>query len=145
MPILVESTTNPASTVTLDALFLNDAEDPSDFRTFAYVGDSYQVRDSLGGGVESGYASGRSRAYATEDDTTTVSFTAANLTGDDLAWLKSKRGRVLCFRDFLGRKVFGMFHDIAPELSTAPAGSRWALANTTAQVTLQSVTFDESV
>lgn len=129
----------------LKSFFLNVAEDPSDYLALSYVGDSYRVQDVLGGGVEDGYASGRSRLYSTEDDNTVVTFTAANLTASDLAWLKANRGVTLCFRDHLGRKVFCAYHQAEAELSTAPAGSRWATAQTTMPLTLASVTFSEAV
>lgn len=123
-----------------DRVFLNDAESPSDFAVFAYAGDSYQVASNLGGGVESGYASGRSRLYSTQDDTTTVQLTFQWVTAAQTAWLVTHRGRVLCFRDHLGRKVFGAFHEAPVTVSTDPR----TYAVDSVQITLTSVTWSEA-
>lgn len=129
--------------VVLDALWLNDAENPSDRMSFAYVGDSYRVAGQVGGGVEHGYASGRSRAYSTEDDITTVAFTAANVTAEQVDWLWSHRGRTVCFRDHLGRKVFATYYDVQVEVPTG--GDELSQSQQQAPVSLTSTTFSEAV
>lgn len=129
------------STVTLGAVFLNDAEDPADSMQFATVGDSYRIEETLGGGVEHGYASGRSRLYSTEDDVTTVPLTLVDVTPAQVAWLRSHRGRVVCFRDNRGAKVFGAYLSLPVEFSTMPVDD----AIDTAALSLTSTTWSEAV
>lgn len=131
------------ATVTLDALWLNDAENPSDRMSFAYVGDSFRVTETMGGGVEHGYASGRSRAFSTEDDVTAIAFTATNLTTEQVAWLSEHRGRTVCFRDHLGRKVFATYFEAAVDVPTG--GDGVSQSATTVPLALTSTTFSEAV
>lgn len=127
--------------VELSDLFVNDAEDPSDYVVFSYAGDSYQVTSVLGGGVEGGYASGRSRTWSTEDDTVTVNVTLLWVTAEQAAWLIAHRGQTVCFRDPDGRKVFAAFHQVPVGVSTIPAHARVD----SAPLSLTSVTFSEAV
>lgn len=129
------------ATVTLTDIWLNDASDPSDSMAFSYVGDSYSIAETVGGGVEGGYASGRTRVYSTDDDTTSVQFGLQWVTAAQRDWLRAHRGLPVCFRDPRGFKVFGAFHTLPQEFSTMPV----AEAVDSASITLSSVTFDESV
>lgn len=128
------------ATVTLADIWLNDAADPSDRMAFSYAGDSYSVAETLGGGVEGGYASGRSRVYSTDDDTVSVQLGLQWVTAEQRDWLRAHRGLPVCFRDPLGFKVFGAFHTLPQEFSTMPLD----MAVDSASVTLSSITFDES-
>lgn len=133
-----------STAVALNAIWLNDALDPSDARAFRYVGDSYRVSPKSGGGVESGYASGRSRGYSTEDDTVQVQVTLEGLYAEDSAWLDAHRGRTLCFRDPLGRKFFVAYYESPFTVSTMPAGPGGRRQDT-ADLTADSVTYSEAV
>lgn len=121
-------------------IFLNDATDPSDFMAFSFLGDNYQVTPTLGGEVETGYASGRSRLWSNAEDNTDWPLGFAQVTADQIAWLIGHRGREVCARDHLGRKVFGAYHAAPVTVST---DSR-TYAVDTAQVSLSSVTWSES-
>lgn len=130
------------ATVTLSDIWLNDAVDPSDSMSFSYAGDSYSISEVLGGGVEGGYASGRTRAYSTtDDDTVTISLGLQWVTSAQRDWLRAHRGLPVCFRDPRGFKVFAAFHALPVELSTMPAAD----AIDSATITLSSVTFSEVV
>src|SRR3546814_20600577 len=71
MPIIVEPTTDPQSTVALTEVFLNDPPDPTDSAALAYVGDSLRVTRAVGGGVDHDSAPGRSRAWSPHPADTT--------------------------------------------------------------------------
>lgn len=129
------------ATVTLADIWLNDAADPSDRMAFSYAGDSYSVAETLGGGVEGGYASGRSRVYSTDDDTVSVQLGLQWVTAEQRDWLRAHRGLPVCFRDQRGLKVFAGYHELPVEFSTMPLD----MAIDNAQITLHSVTFSEAV
>lgn len=135
---VVYDSTGTGTVVALDAIWFNDAADPSDARAFQCVGDSYQFSDKVGGGVESGYASGRSRSFSTADDDTTFQGTLQGLSSADRDWLRSKRGKAVCVRDPLGRKVFGVFYD-------TPFTYGIEFDNLQCAISLASVTFSEAV
>lgn len=118
-------------------VFVNDAEEPADFITLRYIGDSYTVEETLGGEVEGGYASGRSRVWSTEEDTTTITLDLEWIPAEERAWLVAHRGRVLCFRDPDGRMIFAAFHSLPQTVQ-----SRGRLRGS---ITLKSVTFSEAV
>lgn len=143
MPIIVEPTVNPQSTVALTEVFLNDADDPTDFVVLAYVGDSLQVTSVAGGGVDHDYASGRSRAWSDESDVTHVRFTATNVTLDDITWLRNHRGQTVWFRDHVGNKVPVVYHTADPSYSTMPLGHPAAFH--TVPLQMESVTDSEAV
>lgn len=143
MPIIVQATGASATTLDLTAIFLNAAEDPADFMAFEYIGDSYRVDDSLGGGVEHGYASGRSRSWSTDDDVTAVPLTLVYLTEDQITWLRGHRGQTVCFRDAYGEKVYGAYHAVPLQRSTMPPGHPATVHQTTLQI--ESVYHSEEV
>lgn len=129
------------STVTLSDIWLNDAVNPSDSMSFSYAGDSYSISEVLGGGVEGGYASGRTRVYSTDDDAVSIALGLQWVTAAQRDWLRAHRGVPVCFRDPRGFKVFAAFHTLPQEFSTMPAAD----AVDSATINLSSVTFDESV
>jgi hypothetical protein len=129
-----------SATVTLDRLYLNDAESPSDFAAFQYATDSYKVESQLGGGVDSDYASGRSRSWSDESDVTGIQVTLTWLTDAQIAWLGDHRGRTVCFRDHIGRKVFAVYFSVPLDVDTSAP----SIAQHTASLSLTSVTFSEA-
>lgn len=120
-------------------IWLNDAENPSDKIALTFVGDSYRITPRIGGGVDDGYASGRSRTYTTEGEFITITLGMQWMTDEQISWILDHRGRVLCFRDHTGWKVFCAFHEPGFEISTR------VVADHTGALTLKSVSFDEAV
>lgn len=131
------------ATLLLTEIFLNDAADPSDYMAFAYAGEDYSLTDSLGGGVDGGYASGRRRSWSTLEDATTGQVTFHAVTPSQRAWLRAHRGRTVCFRDHHGNKVFGRYGEVPQSFSTLPVGH--SAADNTVTLSLQSVTWSEAV
>lgn len=127
----------------LTECWLNDAADPSDRIVLAYVGDAYDVEETLGGGIETGYASGRSRIYSTEDDTTSIKLPLDNLTASDIDWLSAHRGRPLWFRDPRGRKIACAYMSLPVTVSTMPVGFSGTIDK--GSLSLTSVTVSEAV
>lgn len=142
MPIIVEPVLDPGASLSLCAIFLNDALDPADAMSFRYVEDGYTIDRMLGGGVASDYGSGRSRAWTTPSDTGMVQVILSWTTPTQREWLIAHRGRTICFRDHLGHKIFGVYFSTPATLSTLPAG--YSGANNVTTLSLTSVTFDES-
>lgn len=127
----------------LTDVWLNDAADPSDRLPLQTVGDVYQVTATLGGGVETGYASGRSRLWSTEDDSSQWALTVLAATEEQIAWLVAHRGRVVCVRDLRGRKFFGAYQAVPVEVPTGD--DALSLSQQAVSLSLTSVTFDEAV
>lgn len=125
----------------LRSFFLNDAENPGDKLALRFVGDTYRYTPRLGGGIDHGYASGRSRIYSTESDIATVAFTASRLSWADIGWIIDHRGRTICFRDHMGLKLFVGYHEPPFDLSTLDP----SIAIHTVPMSLSSVTWDEAV
>lgn len=121
-------------------VFLSDALAPSDFMAFSYLGDNYQVGLTVGGGVDTNYASGRERVFTTPQRSRSVAVSFQSVTADQIAWLEDHAGRTVCFRDHLGRKVFGVYMDAPETVSTDPR----LFASDSAVMSLASVTFDEA-
>ena len=142
MPIIVEPTLDPGASLSLCAIFLNDALDPADAMSFRKMDDGYSIDHIVGGGVASDYGSGRSRAWTTAADGSTVAVTLLFTTPVQREWLIAHRGRTVCFRDHLGHKIFGVYFSVPMAISIAPPGADWA--NNVATLSLTSVTFDEA-
>ena len=142
MPIIVEPTLDPGASLSLCAIFLNDALDPADAMSFRYVEDGYTIDRMLGGGVASDYGSGRSRAWTTPADTAFVAVTLSWTTPTQREWLVAHRGRTVCFRDHLGHKLFGAYFSVPLSVSTLPVN--YVGASNVATLSLTSVTFDEA-
>lgn len=131
------------STVALDAIFISDAADPSDYITLAYADDTYSLTESKGGGVEGGYASGRIRTWSTAERLTSGQFTFHSTTAEERAWLVDHLRTTVCVRDHHGNKVFGVFGDLPQSFSTLPVGH--AAADQTVTLQFQSVSWSEAV
>lgn len=123
--------------------FLNDARDPSDFCAFAYFED-YTPARTKGGGVETGYASGRSRLWTSADDGWIIPLTFRFVTPAQIQWLEDHRGTEVCWRDPLGRKVFVSYQVAPPTVTAGYRDLDWN-ANDSASVELTSVTWSEAV
>lgn len=107
MPILTSQTTNPATTVSLSAVFLNSTSDPTDFLALKPI-SRLQPNTSQAGEVRP-MASGGLRLVkqATKPKSYSVGVTLA--TRAQIDWIEAHVGLVLCIRDDRGRKFFGAY------------------------------------
>lgn len=96
--------------VDLGAVFVNDAADPSDFARFDSP-TGLVVTTSVRGDVRT-MANGRTRVVTRAGTPRTAQVSLEYLTRPDVDWLESHVGDLLCFRDHLGRKFFGVYFDV---------------------------------
>ncbi|HET6916585.1 MAG TPA: hypothetical protein VFH56_10900 [Acidimicrobiales bacterium] len=118
MPILTSQTTNPGTTVTLSAFFLNLASDPTDFVAFEYVTQT-QPQTSTGLSVRA-MANNRRRAVRTGGVDMSASWALDKVTPAQVAWLEQHVGETMCVRDDVGRKWFGVYTSVQPDEDLYP-------------------------
>lgn len=136
MPIIVDPTLAPGSSLSLRAIWLNVAADPSDVRRFDLNLDLQpasetraDVRVVANGATRMVRRAGRLRSYA-------VSGRALRA---DVPWLEDHEGVTLCLRDHVGRKMFGAYVG----LSTPEPG--WTDAFADFSFTFTALTYSEAV
>lgn len=91
--------------VRLRGIWINDAEDESDFLELR-KGSDFQPGTTTAGTAEVG-AGGRIRAIVQGNQAATWSIAAEWLTRDMCEWLRLHEGRLVWVRDWHGRKVHG--------------------------------------
>lgn len=138
MPIIVDAT-EPGSGVELSAIWLNDAEDPSDYQTFVYAGEAIQVNTTAD--VDARKLIGRRRLVRTGSSAPAESWSASlpRCTPSQVAWLRAHVGVLVCVRDHVGTKVFGFYKDLPRDIATAYR-DRFDV-----KLSIESITYDESV
>lgn len=110
MPIVVELTGNPGSTLDLDRLWLNDAAQPEDlmsFRTHRFtpaVQQPGEVRRLAGGRLRLVARTGAARSETVE---------IRRPTAEQFAWLEDHLGRAVVIRDPAGGKFTGVYLDLS--------------------------------
>lgn len=106
MPIVVDSTGDPGSTITLTRLWLNNAADPADlmsFRTPSYTPGATKpgdVRELAGGRLRLVTRAGRARSH---------SVVLRKLSAEQEAWLDDHLGELLTVRDPAGGKYVATY------------------------------------
>ena len=98
------------SALALGAVFLNAAADLSDFARFDSP-TGLQVNTSQDGQVRT-LANGRTRIVKRAGTPRTFSLSLPYLQRADIAWLEAHVGDLLCIRDHLGRKAYGVYFDV---------------------------------
>lgn len=141
MPIIVDLTPAEGSSLGLCAIFLNAAVEPADFVALRYAGDSLSI--STTADVEVRRLANRTRLIrkgtgaVAQLESMGVTFQRCSPT--DVAWLRDHVGQLVCVRDHVGGKFFGVYTDVARDVATA-----WR-DRSTVKITLEQVTYSEAV
>jgi hypothetical protein len=121
MPILVDIPASPGSSVDLCAIFINAAVDLADFVAVEYAGET--IAPSTRADVEVRKLANRTRlirrgtgAVATLES---LQVTFERCTAEQVAWLRDHVGELVCIRDHVGGKFFGVYTDVPREVATA--------------------------
>lgn len=138
MPIIVDSTTSPGTTLELTRLWLNDLSNPADLVSLA-IADFAPTR-TVGGRVTV-LASGRLRAVTQKLSAKTVTALVRRPTQAQLEWLDAHLGRPMTVRDPNGGKFVGIYFETG---YTRPASDGTGRA-ADMSLTLAEVTSDEAV
>lgn len=138
MPIIA-GPGDPGSIVDLCAVFLNTASDPTDVRSFEYVGDALSLNTVVLGEVRQNLGRLRLVRRDTGDPAESVPLTLPRCTSDDVAWLKERIGVLTCFRDHKGSKFFGVYWSLPRDIQVGFAD------RIEVKLTVEQVTHSEAV
>lgn len=123
MPILVDLPTPVGTGLDLCAIWLNDATQLEDARAFATAGDSLSA--STQARVEVRQLANRRRLVrrgsvsGAVDLAESLQMTLEWCDREQVAWLRSKTGVLLCVRDHVGTKFYGVYTESPREVPTA--------------------------
>ena len=124
------------ASITLETLWLNDADDPADLASFPFMSSlnsSPQQNVTI-----TAFAGGRQIAIVTPGSANQVSVNLAACTASQRAWLETHAGTVVCVRDDRGRKFYGVY--------VSPSSDEHAYNDDAdSSLTLNEVTFSEAV
>lgn len=141
MPIIVDLAAAEGSSLGLCAIFLNAASDPVDFVALRYAGDSLSI--STASDVEVRRLANRTRLIRKGTGAVTrlesMSVTFQRCSPSDVDWLRDHVGQLVCVRDHVGGKFFGVYPDVPRDVATA-----WR-DRATVTINLQQVTYSEVV
>lgn len=111
----------PVTGVTLTEVWLNSAANPADSLSFEYAGDA--IKSTTGERVDVRQLANRRRLIRRGARSyVSVSLTLPWCTADQVAWLFAHVGELVCLRDHVGSKVYGVFEAVPREASTTPIG-----------------------
>lgn len=124
MPIVVDQPLLPGvNGVQLRHLFLNDAANPADLAAFKYTGDTVGAATVLQADVRQ--LAGRRRIIrrAGARAYTGFSLTLPWVDATQARWLVEHIGRLVCFRDHAGSKVYGVYLEVPAEIFSSYCSS----------------------
>lgn len=140
MPIIVESEPTVGASLALSAVYLNDAAEPADFIAVEYAGES--IAPTTRADVEARRLAGRVRLIRKGTGAVaaleSLSVTFERCTPEQVAWLRSHVGTLVCVRDHVGGKFFGVFVEVPREVATAYR-DRFAVSLTIDEITTTEV------
>lgn len=125
------------ASVSLNAIFINDLSNPQDFLPLVYV-RSFQKTPAVRGEFRD-FAGGRVRLIRRAGKPLTWSITFGTTTQNQLAWLTDHAGRLLCFRDDRGGKMYGTYLQVPRDERT------WSKDGENVQVEVTALTWSEAV
>ena len=121
MPILVEIPAAPGSSVDLCAIFINSAVDLADFIAVEYAGET--IAPSTRAEVEVRRLANRVRLIRKGSGAVAVleslQVTFERCAPEQVAWLRDHVGALVCVRDHVGGKFFGVYTEVPREVATA--------------------------
>lgn len=123
MPIIVDLSGPPATGLDLSSIWLNTASDLSDVRAFSYIGDSLSANTSAR--VEVRQLANRRRLIRQGGTATAVDLaesvqvTLVRCDREEVAWLRLRTGVLMCVRDHVGSKFFGVWREAPREVQSA--------------------------
>jgi len=101
------------ASVVLGTLWLNDAADLADYRSFPHMtGLSVETSRPL---EVRRMANGRLRTVSRAGSQTRIDVSLSACTRADVSWLESKLGRVMLVRDDRGRRLWAVFSEFPAE------------------------------
>lgn len=121
MAIIVDPAATLGTGLDLCAVWLNDAANPADVQAFEYVGDTLSATTSAR--VEVRQLANRRRLIrrgnvGAADRAESMQVTLIRCDRQQVAWLKSKTGVLVCVRDHVGTKFYGVFIEAPREVAT---------------------------
>lgn len=145
MAIIVDLTGVPGTGLDLCAVWLNDAADPADVYAFEYVGDS--LSSTTTARVEVRQLANRRRLIrrgnvGAADLAESMQVTLVRCDREQVAWLQSKTGVLLCVRDHVGTKFYGVYSEAPREVTTTGQDFRDRMD---VRLSLDEVTHSEAV
>ena len=120
MPIIVDLPRGPGTGLDLTAVWLNTAADPADARAFVKVGGPLSATTRAR--VEVRQLANRRRlirrgsAGAAVDLAESLLVTLVHLDREKAAWLRARTGVLMCVRDHVGTKFFGVYSESPREV-----------------------------
>lgn len=106
------------SALTLSAFFLNLASDPSDFQAFSYVTQTTPGKQSSA--QVRTMANGRLRVFRQAGAPRSASWKLEKVTPAQVVWLEAHVGDLMCVRDDVGRKWFGVYTSLQADEDMYP-------------------------
>lgn len=143
MPIIVDLTGTPGTGLELCAVWLNLASEPADAQSYSKVGGPLSASTTARGEIRQ--LANRRRlvrqgSVTGEDDLAeSMQITLVHLDREQVAWLRSKTGQLLCFRDHVGSKFYGAYMESPREVQ--PQFRDW----TDVKLSINQVTYSEAV
>lgn len=120
MPIVVDLPGPPGTGLDLCAIWVNDASDLSDARSFQKVGGPLSLNTKARGEVRQ--LANRRRlirqgSVSGDDDLAeTLQVALVHLDRPAALWLRDRTGTLLCFRDHVGSKFYGTYLETPREV-----------------------------
>ncbi len=99
--------------ITLSTVWINLADDPSQFRSFPLMSQPRVVNEGTGSATQ--HASGRRRLVVKPGGGHDFSLTLPQLDRDQIAWLDAHVDELVLVRDDRGRKVWGTYNSFPVE------------------------------
>lgn len=99
------------TTISLDHVWINLSADPSVYQEFPNMAE-LSVTSSTAGEVRQ-YAGGRRRIVRRAGRARSVSLTIPYCDRARIEWLEENAGELVCVRDDRGRKIWGVFFEVA--------------------------------
>lgn len=120
MPIIVDLAGTTGTGLDLFAVWMNVAAEPADVRAFTKVGGSLSLNTKARAEVRQ--LANRRRlirqgSVTGEDDLAeSVQVEVVHVDRADADWLRDRVGRLLCFRDHVGTKFYGIYLEAPREV-----------------------------
>lgn len=142
MAVIVDPAVPPlADGVNLCAVWLNNAANPADLVALSYAGDALNLTAS--GRAEVRQLAGRRRVVRRGWKVyLSGSLQFQEVTGEQSRWLQDHVGIVLCFRDHVGTKFFGMYAESPRQVATWTVTGEYLSG---VSITVDEVDFSEAV
>lgn len=142
MPIIVSDPLPVGTGLHLCEVWFNNADDLADVMAYEHAGDSINITSSVR--VEVRANANRRRLIRRETKVyESFSLTLLECTAEQRLWLRDHIGMLLCIRDHIGSKVYGVYTELPQEVSTLPIDDDLML--TDVKITFEEIDHSEAV